>query len=815
MPENRATKSVTTVGQRRYNVVLTGNVRKGFDPEQVAVELAQLAKIDAAQATALLGGAARVVKSNVDQSTATLFQTRFEGIGADCIIKEVSHAPVDRVATAAEPSAKTLTTLSIKDAFEGELEPAADAEKFPTGLLPVALFTLLLPLLYVALVGVLAYHTAWHVLNNYDWLLEKPYALNIAWYIVPSLLGTLLLLALFKPLLMPGVKTQLPLKLEKREDSLFFSFVDQVAQRSGLPMPTEIDVDCAARVSAQASTSGQVTLTIGLPLVGGLSARQLSAVIALALGRYTSRRGNFLWRTVRGIHASWYRCVFEHDVLDFQREKFIERYPDYRGWLLSLSKGFDWVTRKLMLMFFKLGRRVSRGALRKMELDTDRLATRFCGSIIFGETLQRLHELDVAEAASDSRLSALFDEGKLSDHLPRSIVELSCKLPERYREAMSEALDLPQKARVCSDRERIEHAEHRAAHAIFVSDAPATALLVRYERLSRQATLVYYRHRFGVTLKSEQLVGAIEKTVAQAKPADVSDEHLKSYMGGQFEVTRFLNVRRQAAFAAPDPAETKRRLDHVVQQVRQNIKAYEQSLAKYRAAYAKQIGAIAARTLAENSVAFDAAAFQVDGTALSDTNRSLQVEAEKLNSLQPELAKFESLIAQRFELALSMRPDGKTQDEIHRLQGALSVVTQMHDGVTALRGVALALQHVARDSMPVDGAHIAIECRNQYDKLLVITGTAAYPFEGNANEAFKSIADYLRSYCGSAEQFEDEVLLLQTRVANIRKCAEFLHERTVVHLAAIAADVEDKLGVDSIKQVRAVKQAEDDVPLPF
>lgn len=814
MLENKATKPVTASSQRRYNVVLTGGVRNGFDPEQVAVELSHLAKIDLAQAAALLGGAARVVKSNVDQNTATQFQSRFEGIGAQCVIKAVGAGPVG-MATVNEAPAKTLTTVSIKDAFEGNLQSEAASAKFPAKLLPVALLMMALPLLYVALVGVVAYHTAWHVLNNYDWLLEAPFALHIAQYVVPSLVGTLLVLTLLKPMLVPGAKTQSPMKLESRDDSLFFSFVDQIVQRSGLPMPSEIAVDCSVGATATASVSGQVTLIVGLPLIGGLSARQLSAAIAHALARYAPRSGDFLRRFIRGVHQWLYRCVFERDVLDIRRDALIEQLKDYRGVLLSLTKGLDWIARKVMWVFLQLARVFSRSALRQMEIENDQYAAGFGGAKAFAQTLLRGHELAAAKDAVSKRLAAQFDEGKLSDHLPKVIVDVSNKLPERYRDTVNEAMDASQGSSICADRERIEHAEQAAAHAIFVSDAPATALLVRYDRLSRQATLVYYRHRFDVTLKPEQLISAAEP-VAQTAPVEVSEEHLKNYFAGLFTVTRYLNLRRQAAFAVPDPAETKRRLDHVVQQLRQSMKGYTQAVAKYREVYDTQLCAIAARTLAEQKVAFDTAEFKVGGAAVSDAEQALQQATESLQALQPDLAKLDAQMTQRFELALAMRPDGKSQNDIHRLQSALSVIPKMHDSLTQLRGAARALQQVVRNTSNIDGAHFAAQCRSEYEKLLAAADAAPYPFESNAKDNIRSMADYLRSACGMPEQFEENAGPLQQRLDNLLKCAEFLHEHIMIRLAAIAADVEEKLGVESLKQSRAAaKLAEDDYALPF
>lgn len=256
MSESPSTKPKPILGQRRYNVVLTGHVRKGFAIEQVSVELARLANIGVAQAAQLLSGSARVVKANIDQNTATQFQSRFEAVGAQCAIRPVAagNSPVEGLAAPADAATPVLTLRTIKGAFSGEIHPAPVTPQQRVTVAVVGVLMILLPVIYAAGAIVLAFATAWHALNNWDWFLPWPEwgAGYLLLYMALTIAGAVLTLSLLKALLAPVAQTQRPLKLSHQDDPLFFAFVDLIAQRVGAPMPQEIHINCDAAVAVRA-----------------------------------------------------------------------------------------------------------------------------------------------------------------------------------------------------------------------------------------------------------------------------------------------------------------------------------------------------------------------------------------------------------------------------------------------------------------------------------------------------------------------------------------------------------------------------------
>ena len=835
MAESPITKSKPVTGQRRYNVVLTGHVRKGFITEQVGVELARLASIDAAQATLLLNGSPRVVKANVDQNTATQFQTRFEAIGAQCAIRPVaaSGPPVDRMASTVNTAAPVLTARTIKEAFSGEIPRVPLTMKYRVALVAVAAVMILLPAIYATFVVGVASATAWHVLNNWDWFIPSRhwgYAYLLL-YAAFGVVGAVLTAFLVKPFFAPAAKSHRPLKLSHQDDPLFFAFVDLIAQRVGAPMPVEIHVDCAANASASAKHgliglySGELVLTVGLPLIGGLNARQLAGVIAHELGHFAQRSGMRFCYVVGAVNTWFARCVYDGDAWDEKLDELIERYHDYRSNMLWLAKAAVWLSRRCMLVFFKLGVLVSRSLERQMEFDADRYEACIAGSSVFRDTTLRIKELHAASVVVGKRLAYSWDDGKLTDNFPKMIVEQSRNLAERYREAITAGLQQQKRDRWSthpSGYERIANANALAARGIFIVDVPGTALLARYERLCRQASLMHYRDVFDAAVKPEQLISSAEVN-AHAEQRETDEVLLKSYLSGQFWATRYLDIKRQVAYAAPDHDETKRRLDSLVQQIRKGVPDYEKLLAKYKAAYNLRVNAFAARMLAQHGVAFDAVAFNLRGPAENDAADALQAAAQTAATLEPDLVKFESMLAQRLALALAMRADTQTQDDINCLLQALAAVAKAHEIVINLRCYFVALDcgrqiHTGPGVGPVQDWHdYARYSQQDYAKLLALAGAAPYPFE--RKDSVHTVADYLRSYCGTPEQFLDDEDQLLKRVENIWKCVEFLHERVMARLAAIATDVEEKLGVEALKQTKlqaAKEQVDpDDIALPF
>ena len=88
--------------------------------------------------------------------------------------------------------------------------------------------------------------------------------------------------------------------LSRLDEPALFAFVDRLADKVGCPRPDIIRLNLDVNASAYYETSffgsrrRPFTLTLGLPLVGGLTLTQLAGVIAHELGHF-GQRGSGFW----------------------------------------------------------------------------------------------------------------------------------------------------------------------------------------------------------------------------------------------------------------------------------------------------------------------------------------------------------------------------------------------------------------------------------------------------------------------------------------------------------------------------------------
>jgi Zn-dependent protease with chaperone function len=820
---------------KRFNVVISGAIRPGFELDQVRKSLAQLARIDLKKAAELLNGTPRVLKSNVDQSTATQFQLKFEAIGMQCAVKPVTPtvAAPAQVATAktAVTSSDALTTQSLHAAFSGDVPKHAITPRYRAGIAAVAVLMVLLPVVYVGLVLALGYASIWHAVNDINWLGRKPGYLWLVAYAGLALGGLVAAVFLLKPLFAPARQSGWPIKLTRQEDALFFAFVDHIAERVGAPTPVEIHIDC--KVNASASAKGgllglmrdELVLTVGLPLIGGLNARQLAAIVAHELGHFSQSAGMRFGYIVESTNHWLARCAYERDAWDEKLDAMHEQYNDVRGTLLLFAKGAVWLSRKCLSGAVYAGVLTSRFMSRQMEFDADRYAAEIAGSATEQEIQARFAELEAATEVVYRRLSYSWDDAKLSDNFPMMIVGESKKLPERYRESIAEAL-AQEKPSIWSTHptphERIAHVMALNAPGVFRSEQPGTALLPRFDRLCKQASLFHYRHVFGLAVTAEQLVSTAVVT-AQADQGEADEEHLKNYLANQFSKIRYITIKRQAAFAVPDPKETKNRIDGVIQNLRTQLPEYEAALAKYTDAYDRRIRAFAARSLADNKVAFDAHALRMSGATMEDADAALVKATQEMTELEAALKRFETAMGQRMELAFGTRLDSATQNSLNQLVHVLATLAKTQEPLIQFHCYAIAARALNRDGNELADTswdQYARYCTAEYEKILGLFGTTPYPFA--RADGVQTVSDYLRKQCGPAEQLAGDPATFAERTGAVLNSADYLHYRVVARLSAIAAGAEDALGVIPLQNARpqasTAAQTDPDAPddkLPF
>ena len=207
--------------------------------------------------------------------------------GVKPIVKPVASASTK----AATKSQSPTPAADLSESLKGRIEPVRASMAYRAGLLMVAIAMLVLPVLYLSLVGLVCYAIYWHVVNDTGVLTIGSVRGGLVAYVGPIFVGCILLAFMIKPLLVRKQDDSVPLTLRQVDEPALFEFVYRLCRVLGAPAPGLINVDVA--VNASASFRGglrgllrrDLVLTIGLPLAGCFDARQFAGVLAHELGR--------------------------------------------------------------------------------------------------------------------------------------------------------------------------------------------------------------------------------------------------------------------------------------------------------------------------------------------------------------------------------------------------------------------------------------------------------------------------------------------------------------------------------------------------
>ena len=446
---------------------------------------------------------------------------------------------IENEPTSVRPPPKERSRLAkrdVLDAFEDDIEPVKRTASYAVGVLFVSVAMLMLPALYILLVfGVaflLFYHTTFNaaaILNSRNW---KPI---VFLYFAPIVIGVIVLLFMVKPLFARKARKYKLRTLEFDEDPLLFLLVARIAEAVGAPRPTRIDLDGQVNASASFGSlfgilfGGDLVLTIGLPLVAGLSIEQLAGVIAHELGHFNQGVGMRLSYIVRAINGWFARIVYEGDDWDEALAKTCHDLDLRIGIILYAAQLCVWLTRAVLWLFMVIGHVLSCFLLRQMEYDADRNEARLVGADVFAETFRNLLLLQlVSNSAYGMASLSWYQKGKVPDDLSALILRIADSVPanefrkieRKMKKSQASVFDTHP-----SDGERLASVRQEDAPGVFHLEGPAKQLFTDFDKLSRAVTLKFYRAAIGKRVTRDSLVpvgvflGEEQAAVGKPKPS--------------------------------------------------------------------------------------------------------------------------------------------------------------------------------------------------------------------------------------------------------------------------------------------------------
>jgi len=426
-------------------------------------------------------------------------------------------------------------------AFAGTIEPTRLPAAYRFGLLIVGATMLLLPLLYLGSIALTARAVWWHLTTNAGILAGRGNAQGrLLVYLGPALIGVVLMFFMVKPILARPSKERDPIPLDPGAEPVLIAFIQAICRQIRAPMPRRVQVDCAVNASAGFMRQGvagvlsnDLVLTIGLPLVAGLTVRQLGGVLAHEFGHFAQGGGMRLTAIVRGVNAWFARVVFERDEWDLRLEEWAKNLDGRVAILLWLAKGAIWVSRQMLRGLMLIGHAISCFMLRQMEFDADSYEIKITGSETFGQTSRRMREMNVGAQFGYADLRSSLRTGKLPSHLPAFVVQRTSCVPgdvlDQVRNTADERTGMFD-THPC-DADRLLAARKAATAGVMAGgDGPATALFRNFEALSAAATRHHYEHDLGIGLEAVALIDT-EEAMRHSSTRDQQREAFQAFFG--------------------------------------------------------------------------------------------------------------------------------------------------------------------------------------------------------------------------------------------------------------------------------------------
>ncbi len=589
----------------------------------------------------------------------------------------------------------------VLGAFQGELTPRPPSLLYRMGIVLVAIMMVLLPLVYVGLTVGVAYLVFLHATVWGPSLLSesqrgggrKQGAALILLYLGPLVAGSVLVLFMLKPLLAKKPARPNSRKLEPDAEPLLFEFIALLCRKVGAPFPRQIEVDCEVNASASfrrgwiSLLSNDLVLTIGAPLVAGLSLRQFTGVLAHEFGHFAQGAGMRLTYVIRSVNAWFARVVYERDAWDEQLDAWSKNLPLRELQIVIWFTVFlVWLTRRILWALMMVGHAISCFMLRQMEFDADRFEAWLAGSTVFADAMRRVELLSVAWRGVIVDLQGSFFEGRLADNtcelLLINVEQLTPEFVQQIDAARDESKTSWSDTHPASN-DRIASAMRENAPGIFQLEGRAADLFHDFPRLAREVTEDYYREVLGDRFLRSGLVPVAEILGRQRADSE-GREAFARYYGAAFGGLRPLDLSNAAPNVPADLATAAVEIGKLRQAMIQGADEYQRVLTEYDAADTHWVEAEQALALIGGGLKVEPADFHLVRSDANAAQAAAESALETQRRLAPQLAQFEMLVERRLNLALNLLSSAE-------LAGKLPLAAEWQTEVPALRSSARVL----------------------------------------------------------------------------------------------------------------------------
>ncbi len=707
--------------------------------------------------------------------------------------------------------------------FKGDIQPVSSPVGYRLGIGLVAVVMILLPLIYLGLIGLVCWGVYYHAVNHVGILGSvrgRGAIMTFLVYLAPLVIGGILILFMLKPLFSRPARQPRLRRLKRAEEPVLFAFVERVCDAVGAPRPRQIHVDCEVNASASfrrglwSMLGNDLVLTIGTPLVAGLNLREFAGVLAHEFGHFAQGAGMRLTYVIRSISFWFTRVVYERDEWDQRLVDWSQELDIRISWILYLAQFFVWGTRRVLWVLMMTGHAVSGYMLRQMELDADRHETRLAGSDTFAATVRQLHLLNYANQGAQADLGRFYQEGRLADDLPHLIMANVDQLPPPAHAAAEEAIKKSETGwfdtHPC-DRERIANAQRENARGIFRLEEPATLLFNDFPETARDVTLNFYQNIFGKQFRREAVHPVGELLARQGQELDTY-KALNRYFQGAFSAWRRMPLARWDLAEAAQPEQAAARLGQVRKNLLVDRPQFQEAFKQFDEGDTWMLQAGQGRALLDAKVRAAKTDFARPLHTSAQVAEMLRDAAARQEQTEPELAGFEARAADRLLTALDLlatppavesfadarerrRECRKLLSTLSMLESQVGLVVQLRNTYAAL-GMLLSKWESNQENATF-GREVQGLMPKLYDQIQGLRGPLAkapYPFDHADKDI--SIGAFAVPNMPSAEDLGG---LMDAADALVRTLPQ-LRARLLGRLCQIAEEVETHLGLEALPE---------------
>lgn len=556
-------------------------------------------------------------------------------------------------------------------AAEVRIDPVRITLPYQLSLVVVAVAMLLLPILYVGLIGALAFGVWYWAVHSPGEIFRGGVGLwRAVGYVAPLVGGVTGILFMIKPIFARPPRPPPPLTLSRAEQPLLHAFVERLCEALGAPAPREIHADMQVNASAsfrrgvRSMLGNDLVLTLGLPLVAGLEVRQLAGILAHEFGHFSQAVAMRFSYLIASVNHWFVRVVFERDVWDLKLARWSEETPSgYAQLPLVLAHFCVWLSRRVLWVLMHVGHAMSAYLSRQMEYNADRYFVQIVGSDAFRPTYLRIGWLEGGWHSATAHVNHLLAEGRLAVDLP-ALTRIHADRVAQHDETRTQFERGIFEERTAlfdthpSATDRIRHAERlRLEPRITLTDS-ARDLIRGFDALAARATADFYGAQLGDEAANFAMVSTEDAATALDRAELRSHAARRVLFGAQ--VVDFGIAPRSVLPTSPASVEAGVAALERAREQAQSLKASVSSLTgHYRSVYDRERRIGLALLSDAAGMRFTAADFDLpttDATALLELQQRAEEERKRARAAMAPL--FET-IRDRMDaaLALAQHPD--------------------------------------------------------------------------------------------------------------------------------------------------------------